>query len=86
MGDFVEPRRRASQTRAQVRMQLHRKRELKLSFKPDRRSIHGAYKMPKRAEGCKFMARRRFSEPSLRSMHLLNWIVDRYSFISNVRS
>src|ERR1017187_10372554 len=39
--DFFQPGRRASQTRAQVRMLLHGKREVKLPFKPDRRWIHG---------------------------------------------
>jgi hypothetical protein len=38
---FFQPRRRAAQARAQVRMLVDGKRELKLPFKPDRRSIHG---------------------------------------------
>jgi hypothetical protein len=41
--DLFQPGRRASQTRAQVRMLLHRKRELKLPFKPDRRSTHHGF-------------------------------------------
>src|SRR5450755_4964126 len=70
--DFFQPGRRASQTHAQVRMLLHRKREVKLPFKPDRRSIHGcrrikivpSYKMPKQGEGTHFVAYFRLSEAS----------------------
>jgi hypothetical protein len=44
-------------------MLLHRKREVKLPFKPNRRSIHGcrrikimsSYKMPKQAEAAQFV-------------------------------
>src|SRR5260370_12548199 len=61
--DFFQPGRRASQTRAQVRVLLHRKREVKLPFEPNRRSIHGCrqikmmsfYKMPKPADATQFV-------------------------------
>jgi hypothetical protein len=38
--NFFQSRRRPSQTRTQVRMPLHRKSELKPSFKPGGRAIH----------------------------------------------
>jgi hypothetical protein len=42
--NFFQPRRRASQTRAQVRMLLGWKRKVKLPFKPNRWSIHEGWR------------------------------------------
>jgi hypothetical protein len=73
--DFFQPGRRASQARAQVRMLLHGKREVKLPFKPHRRSIHGctqiksSYRMPKQAGATQFVEHFRWSEPSPRRLH-----------------
>src|ERR1017187_7654818 len=74
--DFFQPGRGASQTRAQVRMLLHGKCEVKLPLKPNRRWIHGckanqimpSYKMPKQAGAPQFAAHILLPEPSPQSV------------------
>src|SRR5450759_290536 len=80
--NFFQPGRRASQTRAQVRMLLHRKCEGKLPFKPDWRSIHGcrrikmmsSYKMPKQAEATQFVDGT--FAAAIASIHPSRWTID----------
>src|SRR5207237_260775 len=44
--NFFQSRRSSSQPRTQIRMQLHQKREVELTFKPDWYSIHGRSRQP----------------------------------------